>query len=411
MQSKSLGKNFWLFVSGRFISRFGWAVQDVAIPLYVLDKTHSGGMMALFVLAEMLPFALLPLAGVLSDRYNRKNMMVGFDLIRGIILLGVVAFNFLTIDQLLGVTVVLAFLGTFFAAATNALFPELVPEKELERANSISSTFNIIAMLVGPAMGGFLYAIGGIMLPILVNGLSFFGSGIFEIAIKYEWKTKKIKEASEIIKDMKEGFTFLKGCKYLIVLFGFSVSLNALGEPFGAILLPYSYREILKFSSMQFGLLESAFMGGAILGNIIIALKLLKNPGKYIFHNLFIAGIMMMVFIWIISPLSFFSSLYAFITLAAVDIIWGSAMALMNVPLNAKIQRAVPNELRGRVLSTFMVLVNLFSPVGLVVIGPLLDNYPGWVVAMEMWLLMAIVVFYYWLRHRKELTEDVPRND
>jgi DHA3 family macrolide efflux protein-like MFS transporter len=90
MPLSSLGKNFWLFVTGRFISRFGLAVQDVAIPLYVLDKTHSGGMMTIFVLAEMLPFALLPVAGVLSDRYNRKNMMVVFDIWRGILLLGVV---------------------------------------------------------------------------------------------------------------------------------------------------------------------------------------------------------------------------------------------------------------------------------------------------------------------------------
>ncbi len=405
MNSEGIGKNFWLFVSGRFISRFGWAVQDVAIPLYVLDKTHSGSMMALFVLAEMLPFALLPLAGVLSDRYNRKNMMVGFDLLRGIILLGVVAFNLLEIDQLLGVTVVLAFLGTFFAAATNALFPELVPEKELERANSISSTFNIIAMLIGPAMGGFLYAIGGIILPVLINGLSFFGSGIFEIAIKYQWKTKKIGVAKEIIKDMKEGFSFLRSSRYLITLIGLALFLNALGQPLGAILFPYSFREILKFSSMQFGLLESTYMGGAILGNLLIAIKIIKNPGKYLFHTLILNGLFLLVFIFIISPARSMSTLTAFIILIFVAIGLGSDEAIINVPLSAKIQRAVPNELRGRVLSMVTVLGNLFAPVGLVVIGPLLDNYPGWLVAMGMWLLMSLVVFYYWLRHRRELTE------
>jgi DHA3 family macrolide efflux protein-like MFS transporter len=263
-------------------------------------------------------------------------------------------------------------------------------------------------MLIGPALGGFLYALGGIMLPILINGVSFFGSGIFEIAIKYQWKTKKVEKLQEILEDMKEGFSFLRSSRYLITLIGFALFLNALGQPFGAILLPYSFREILKFSSLQFGLLESIFMGGAIVGNLLIAFKVVKKPGKYIFHSLFLSGMVMMIFIWVISPLSFLSTFMAFITLAAVALIWGSAEDLLNVPLNAKIQRAVPNELRGRVLSTLTVLVNLFAPVGLIIIGPLLDSYPGWMVAMGMWFLMLIVVLYYWLWHRKELTGDAP---
>ncbi len=411
MRMASLGKNFWLFVTGRFVSQFGWAVQDVAIPLYVLDQTQSGSMMSIFVLAEMLPFALLPFAGVLSDRYNRKHMMVGFDLIRGAILLAVIAFNFLAIDQLLLITIILSFMGAFFGAATNALFPELVPEKELERANSVSSTFNIIAMLVGPAMGGLLYGIGGIMLPVLVNGLSFFGSGLFELFIHYEWKTKKISNAKEIMTDLKEGLRFLRKSKYLLVLMTFALSLNALGQPLGAILLPYVIREVLKFSSLQFGLIESTFMAGAIVGNMVIALKLVKKPAKYIFHSLVINGIILLVFIWLISPMSSLSVTMAFLTLAIISVILGSAEAFMNVPLEAKIQRAVPNELRGRVLSIFIVMVNVLTPLGILVIGPLLDLYPAWLIATGMWFIMGIVVLYFWAKHRNELTTEPQTKD
>ena len=406
VRSSNIGKNFWLFVTGRFISQFGWAVQDVAIPLYVLDKTHSGGMMSIFVLAEMVPFALLPFAGVLSDRYNRKHMMVGFDLGRGAILLAVVAFNLLSIDQLLGITVILAFMGAFFAAATNALFPELVPGKELERANSLSSTFNIIAMLIGPAMGGFLYGIGGIMLPVLVNGVSFFGSGLFEIIIRYDWKTKKISSIKEITTDLREGFRFLRKSKYLLVLMTFALSLNAFGEPFGAILLPYSIREVLKFSSLQFGFVESAFMFGAIIGNIIIASKILKNPGKHIFHSLTLTGVVLIVFIWLLSPVAAIALFIAFVIMISISLLWGASMALMNVPIQAKIQRAVPNKLRGRVLSIFMVMANILAPFGLIIVGPLLDRYPAWAIAAGLGMIMTAVVFYYWLRHRDELTVE-----
>ncbi len=409
----TLGKNFWLFVTGRFISQFGWAVQDVAIPLYILDKTHSGGMMSIFVLAEMLPFALLPLAGVLSDRYNRKHMMVGFDLIRGVILLAVIAFNFLSIGELLLITIVLSFMGAFFSAATNALFPELVQEKDLERANSVSSTFNIIAMLVGPAMGGFLYGIGRIMLPVLVNGLSFFGSGLFEILIRYDWKTKKITSSKELKNDLREGFKFLRKSKYLLVIMLFALALNAFGQPFGAILLPYAIREVLKFSSLEFGIAESVFMGGAIVGNILIALKIIKNPGKHIFHSLFITGIVLIFFIWLLYPVSPFNHFTAYITLISISAIWGASMALMNVPINAKIQRAIPNELRGRVISIFMVLANVLTPIGILIVGPLLDVYPAWLIATAMGITMSAIVAYFWIEHRYTLISepDTPQKD
>ena len=407
---KGLGRDFWLFVTGRFVSQFGWAVQDVAIPLYVLDRTHSGGMMSLFVLAEMLPLALLPFAGVVSDRYNRKHIMVLFDIVRGVILLAVIAFNFLAINQLLIVTILLSFMGAFFGAATNALFPELVPEKELERANSVSATFNIVAMLVGPAMGGFLYGIGGIMLPVLVNGLSFFGSGIFEILIRYEWKTRRISSVREIAKDLKEGLQFLRKSRYLLVLMVFALSLNALGQPFAAVLLPYAIREVLNLSSMQFGLVESAFMAGAILGNIIIALKMVKEPSWYIFHGLMINGITLLMFIFLISPLLNISTVTVFLALSLISVVLGSTMAFINVPLSSKIQRAVPNELRGRVLSIFIVMVNALTPIGIVLIGPLLDMYPVWVIALGMWLTMGFVVLYFWLRHKDELVSKIRKN-
>lgn len=107
--------------------------------------------------------------------------MVGFDLARGLLLFGVIAFNFLGIYQLLTVQVVMAVMGAFFGAATSAMFPDLVEPDELERANSTVSSFTVVARLVGPALGGVIYALGGIKLAILINAVSFFGSGLFEV--------------------------------------------------------------------------------------------------------------------------------------------------------------------------------------------------------------------------------------
>ncbi|QDA31463.1 MFS transporter [Thermococcus indicus] len=403
----SLNRNFWLFAVGRFISQLGWAVQDVALPLYVLDKTHSGSMMTLFILAEMIPvLIIMPFAGVVGDRYNRKHLMVGFDLARGALLFAVITFDLLGIHQLLAVQVVMAVMGAFFSAGTGAMFPDLVEPDELEKANSTVSSFAILARLVGPALGGFIYAVGGIKLAILINAASFFGSGLFEIMIKYEWRTKELESFSQVIEDLKEGIGFLRSNRYLSTLMFFALFMIALGQPFGAVIMPYSYREVLKFSSYQFGLLESAFMGGALIGNGLIAIKFGKKAGRYLFHTLLLDGVMILAFTWAISPLSDLGRNEAFFFLAGINILWGSIEAFIDVPLNSKIQRAIPSELRGRVMSAMAVLMHLSSPLGLIAVGPLLDRFPAWEVTLAIWIGMAAVVAYFWARYRKVLLRE-----
>ncbi|MBP1913040.1 H+ antiporter protein [Thermococcus stetteri] len=403
-----LNRNFWLFAIGRFVSQLGWAVQDVALPLYVLDKTHSGSMMTAFILAEMIPaLIVMPFAGVVGDRYNRKLLMVGFDLIRGALLFGVIAFNLLKIHQLIVVQVVMAVMGAFFGSATSAMFPDLVEPDELERANSVTSSMNILARLIGPALGGFIYAIGGIRLAILINAVSFFGSGLFEILIKYEWKTRELESFFQVVEDLKEGISYLLSNRYLRTLMFFALFMIAFGQPFGAVLLPYSFREVLKFSSYQFGLLESAFMLGALAGNMLIGVKLGREAGKYLFHALLFDGIMILLFTWAISPLSSLDKTGAFIFLATINVLWGAIEAFFNVPLNAKIQRAVPSELRGRVFSAMAVMMHVSSPLGLLAVGPLLDRFPAWEVSLGLWTGMGVVVAYFWARHKKTLLADV----
>ncbi|WP_297489682.1 MFS transporter [Thermococcus sp.] len=403
-----LGRNFWLFAVGRFISQLGWAVQDVALPLYVLDKTHSGGMMTAFILAEVVPVLIvMPFAGVIGDRYNRKWLMVGFDLARGLLLFGILAFHLLGVYQLLLVQVVMGTMSAFFGAATNAMFPDLVEPDELERANSIAGSSNILARLIGPALGGMIYAAGGIALALLVNAVSFFGSGLFETLIEYEWEVRELESASQVVRDIKEGLHFLRSNRYLMTIMTFALFMAALGQPFGAVVMPYAFRVVLRFSSQQFGLLESFFMGGMLVGNMIIALKVGKKAGRFLFTALFLSGLMILAFVWVISPLASLTRHQAFITLAAIGAAWGAGEAFVNVPLNSKIQRAIPTELRGRVMSALIVLMNASGPLGLLAAGPLLDRYPAWLVSLGLWTGMGAVVFYYWARHRDVLTGEV----
>ncbi len=70
-------RNFWLYATGRLVSLIGTGIQDIAVPLFILDLTGSGTMMGSFMIITMVPRLILyPLAGVVGDRLNRKWIMI-----------------------------------------------------------------------------------------------------------------------------------------------------------------------------------------------------------------------------------------------------------------------------------------------------------------------------------------------
>ncbi|ASJ00696.1 MFS transporter [Thermococcus gorgonarius] len=393
-------RDFWLFAVGRFISQLGWAVQDVALPLYVLDQTKSGSMMSLFIIAEILPRALLsPIAGVVGDRYNRKNLMVWLDIARGVLLFAVIGLNLLGIRELLVVQVAMSIMGTFFGAATGAMYPDLVGEEELASANSLLQSFGVIARIVGPALGGIIYAFGGIRLAILINAASFFGSGLFEAFIHYEWTSRKIESLGEVVDDLREGIAFLRSSRYLTVILSYALFINFLLNPVFAVALPYVYRVELAFSSQWFGFLQTAFMVGMLLGNVAIMAKLGSRAEGMLFRALFVQLGLVLVLAILISPLLSMSALTLFAIFMGLNAVDGFFNALVNVPIVTKLQKAIPSELRGRIFSVFDLIVGMTIPAGMALVGFALDYVPAWALFAVSGFLGIAVTAYYYLRY------------
>ncbi len=396
----NLGKNFWLYAIGRFISQLGWAVQDVALPLYVLDVTKSGAMMSIFLIAELVPRLILsPIAGVVGDRYNRKALMVWLDIARGILLFGVIAFGLLNLKTLLIVQVLMSIMGAFFASATSAMFADLVEKDELTRATSTVQTLGIIARIAGPILGGVIYAFGGIRLALLINAVSFFGSGLFEMLIHYEWKTKDLKDIREIKEDLLEGLRFIKTKKALMILMSYALLINFLFNPIGAVVLPYVFRIQIGFSAQQFGALETAIMVGMLLGNALIMAKLGDRAEMLLFKALFMELTLFLVITLLCSPFISLEVSYLFIAFVAVDVLLGILNALVNVPISAKLQKMMPSELRGRVFSVFDMFAMGTTPIGMAIVGVLLEILHPYQLMIISWFAGFGVTLYYFVRY------------
>ncbi len=406
---RDLGRNFWLYTAGRWISQAGWVVQDVAVPLYVLDKTGSGAMMSAFVMAELIPRLVLnPIAGVIGDRYNRKKLMYGLDIARGVLLFGVLAFNLLGIPELLTVQVLMSILGTFFSAGISGMFPDLVDKERLAQANSLLQMGGQILRIIGPVLGGLVYALGGIRLAILINAVSFFGSGLFETLIEYEWETRKLSSVHEVWDDMVEGFRFIRDSRPLLILVSLAVILNTLLNPVFAVVLPYLARITLGLSSVKFGSIETAATLGALTGNLLIAGKLKENSEEVFFKAAFVQlGIL---FLLVLAAYPAFRDM-AYPLLIVTFVLFGVFNTLVNVPLFTKFQKAVPGEVRSRFFTAFETTVMATTPLGMAIVGPILNVLPVYELVGVLLAVSFAIALAFYLRFGETIMrvgEEVP---
>lgn len=376
--------NFWLYAAGRFVSLMGSGIQMIAIPLYILDLTGSGTMMGIFTFLSFLPtLAMAPFAGVLGDRWNRKNIMVNMDFARGglILFLALLAMtNNMSIYILFVCQVFISLMDAIFGSSTQAMIPELVNKDDLMRANSLIGSINSISWLIGPVLGGVIYGFWGIKVVFLINGISFVLSAISELFIKYVSTTESNEKISmDIIKkDFKEGFSFIKSNRSLLTLLIFFCSVNFLMNPAFAVIIPYAIKEVIGFSDQVYGIIEATFMGGVLLGNIILASFLAKKSSK----KLIKVGLFGMVLFNVFFASTLFPNSIAYFggastTLVLVIgiefIVMGIFNALLNTPIQTNMQKLIPNKLRSRVNSVAMIITQGGVPIGAVVYGIILD--------------------------------------
>jgi len=170
-------RDFARLWTGQLISNVGDWVNYVALTALVWHLTESAWMVAVLRACHAVPFLLLgPFAGVLVDRWNRKATLVVVDVLRaGLVLL----FPFVSdVGTIFAITIVFNIVSTLFSPAKNALIPQIVGERQLLAANSLSSTTQNMAMVLGPALGGLLLAAAGTAAAFYFDSASFVLSAI-----------------------------------------------------------------------------------------------------------------------------------------------------------------------------------------------------------------------------------------
>jgi MFS family permease len=174
-----------LFV-GQLISQAGDWFNTVAILTLLLSLTGSGESVALVLILKLLPtFFLGPIAGVAADRFSRKTIMIGADVIRGFTVLGLLLVR--RPDQIWIIYVLTTLeitFATFFEPAKSAAIPSLVDTRDLVPANTLSGASWSVTLALGAALGGAVTNLFGRDAAFVIDSISFFVSALFILRIR-----------------------------------------------------------------------------------------------------------------------------------------------------------------------------------------------------------------------------------
>jgi MFS family permease len=203
----------WL---GQVVSQMGDWFDTVAVYTIALRLTGSSRSVALIMVARFLPTVFLgPLAGVIADRFSRRAIMIGSDIVRAIVVLG-----FLFVrrpDQMWLVYVLTVFqlaFSSFFEPAKTAAIPSIVSDRELVPANAIAAVTWSVMLTMGAAIGGFVAGWFGTDAAFVLDSLTFIASAILISVVSFPVRPKR--EKSRITAGKALGITdTIEGTHYV----------------------------------------------------------------------------------------------------------------------------------------------------------------------------------------------------
>lgn len=407
-------RNFALLWIGQLVSTIGDWLLLLALPFYIFDLTHSVLATGSMFIAISVPRLLLgSLAGVFADRWNRRTMMIVTDLLRaGIILLLLLVHTVSWLWLIYTVALLESAISQFFVPAKNALVPQLVAPEQLLAANSLDSFSDAITRLIGPTIGGAIYAFFGIISIVALDSSSYLFSAllIFLLAIKpltNATTTEQTKESPQdtpaaawgkIWQELVDGLNLVRHNRLLLTIF-IGMGVMMISEGIIEVLLIGFAKVTLHGDASTLGWIMSVQGIGSLLGSLLSKpVSKLLPPRVLIPISFSIIGIL---FIVLVNTPSFT------FTLVLMGLI-GICIVLAMVTAQTLMQQSVDDSYRGRVFGSYSTSLSLLVLIGMG-IASALTGLLGIVPLLDIAGLIFILSALIFLRMPSvAITQEVP---
>jgi MFS family permease len=346
--------DFRFYQSGRFFGLLGTQIQGVALGWQVYSITGRALDLGLVGLAQFLPaFLLFPLTGHVADRYDRRRTLT---LCHGVLALAALAFWTLSrgeteVRHIYGVVVLVGVARAFAGPAGHALLPNLVAKDDIPSAIGWGSSIFHFAVVLGPALGGFVLDAGGTTFTFACT----LAMELFSLCMLMLVRTQSRGDTGSALSlsSVGAGLSYVWNKK--ILLGAISLDLFAVLLGGSVALAPIFARDILDAGPTGLGLLRSAPAFGASLVGLWLALRPpTARVGRLILGCVLLFGLATIVF-GLSTSLSL--SLLALGVAGAADMVSVYARHLL-------VQLATPDAMRGRVAAVNLVFIGASNELG-----------------------------------------------
>lgn len=396
--------NVILFSIASCISLLGTSIYNFAIGLYVLELTGSGLSFATTLVIGILSTVLIsPFAGVLADRFDKKLLVIIMDMLSSLPLIGLFILSIghdLNVSLIYVTTFLLNIFSTVYGIGIEASKPNLVSQKKLISVNSISKIIESSSSILGPMLGGIVFALLDIRFFIIINGISFIISALLQLFMdfKYNYSSEvKNKEKVNFITDIKEGFIYLKDTNNILKVFRVFIALNFFIGLSIDIPMPYIINNVIKLNSKFFGIIQAAFPIGMILG----ALMIKRIMDKYSYEKLIklssilLSVCMIAIGFSVLLHFRVYNEIIYLIYFIIIMILSGIAISAIDIPIFYMLQNFIPDDIRGRVLSIGISIAKIILPVALIIAGVLINLIPAYILPIVGGMGLCIFSIFY----------------
>jgi MFS family permease len=361
-------RDFRLLWIGQTISMIGDGIYVFAVAWFVYKDLEASPAVFSFVgAAWSLPQVLLLMAtGALSDRMDRRHLMIIGDVLR---MFAIAAIGTLIIADAMTVPLLIALVLPYgagqaiFGPAFSSIIPMIVPAEHLVEANSLGHTIRPLAMIVvGPLIGAAIVAVAGTGWAFLVDALTFAVSAVCIWMMRAHADVGR-GESTDLWADIREGIAYVRRTRWILWgLLGGLVSLFCVWGPWET-LVPFVVTDQMNGTEFQRALVFGAGGVGSIVASLVMAQRggLPRKPLTVMYVSWAI-GMGMTAAFGVVTNISgaMVASFIAEASIAVLVVIWFTAM-----------QRLVPAELLGRVSSLDWMITIMGAPVSFLVVGPL----------------------------------------
>lgn len=359
-------RDFRLLWIGSFFTSTGQWMQQVTLGWLVWELSHSPLMVGLVSSSRWLPFLVVaPLGGVAADRFDRRIVLMVMSFVMALSALSFAVIVLLGIATVWHALAYSILMGTVWALASplrQALVANTVPQSDLMNGIALQTAAFNITRIAGPAVGGFLIVFFGTATNFYIQSAAYVAAILLVFPMRLPFREAPAPRAPALA-SLKEGAVFVLKDKALLSLISMAFIPSFFVLPLTQ-LMPVFAASVFHGGSDKLGILLAAFGVGGLVGTMTVAsIGNVRNKGALALASL----------VGTTAGLIVFAQSRWFLVSLGVLALLGALQMTFRMANNTLVQSRIPDALRGRVMSIYM-MEHGFTPAGSLVMGGLTES-------------------------------------